>query len=202
MEEMHMNSKALVAAFCISVASLAAVQAIAQTQTTEKYVMVNGQVVRYDPGKVIVVRSDKGDIVYQLAPSASVPSDVQVGRNVTLFTEPGLDGQTQLVSRVTTTAVTPEGNVKRTTEDTRQMPNGTTTKTTTTTISGRVEAYEPGKLVTITQADGTRTTYMITAQSKLPADLAVGKAVAIVPVVGADGQSVQTITYILAPSQD
>jgi hypothetical protein len=105
------------------------------------------------------------------------------------------------VSRVTTTAVTPEGNVKKVTEDTRRGPNGETTRTTTTSISGRVDAYEAGKLVTITQADGTRVTYMINAQSKLPADLAVGKAVAIVPVVGPDGQTIQTLTYILTPQQ-
>jgi hypothetical protein len=201
---MHMNSKAIVAAFCLSVAAAAASTALAVAPAAEgeKYVMINGQVVRYEPGKVIVVRGADGqDIVYQMAPAASVPEDVKVGKAVTLYTEPGVDGRSQLVSRVTTTSVTPEGNLKRTTEDTRQLPNGTTTRTTTTTtLTGRVEAYEAGKTISIVQADGSRTTYLINAQSKLPADLAIGKAVTIVPVVTPDGQtSVQTITYILAP---
>jgi uncharacterized protein YndB with AHSA1/START domain len=188
-----MNTKALVAAFCISIAALASVQALAG----DKYVMINGQVVKYEPGKTIVVRSaDNRETVYTLSPSVAVPADVKVGRDVTLYTEASADGSSQLVSRVVTTSVTPEGNVKRTTEDTRTLPSGTTTRTTTTTISGRVEAYEAGKLITITSEDGSKATYVINAQSKLPAGLVVGKTVTIVP---SDGQTVGSVTYIVEP---
>ncbi len=188
-----MNIKALVAASCLTIAGLASVQAIAGD--SDKYVMINGQVVRYEPGKTIVVRgADSREVVYMLSPNVQIPADVKVGRDVTLFTEAGADGTSQLVSRVTTTSVTPEGNVKRTTEDTRTLPSGTTTRTTTTTISGRVEAYEAGKLITITGADGSRTTYMINQTSKLPAGLAVGKTVTIVP---ADGNVAGSVTYVI-----
>jgi len=115
------------------------------TQTETKYVTVDGEVVRYDPGRVIVIRgADNKEITYTLSPSIVVPADVKVGRRVTLYSEPGKDGATQLVSRVTTTSVTAEGNVKRTTEDTRVLPSGATTRTTTTTITGKVEVYEAG----------------------------------------------------------
>lgn len=188
-----MKTKALVAAFSIGITALASVQALAGD--SDKYVMINGQVVRYEPGKTIVVKgADNREVVYMLSPNVTIPADVKVGRDVTLFTEAGADGNSQLVSRVTTTSVTPEGNVKRTTEDTRTLPSGTTTRTTTTTISGRVEAYEAGKLITITAADGSRTTYMINQSSKLPVGLAVGKTVTIVP--GADNTA-GSVTYVI-----
>ena len=88
-----------------------------------------------------------------------MPAEVQVGRRVTLYTERGKDGATQLVSRVTTTSITSEGNVKRTTEDTRHLPSGATTRTTTTNTSGKVAAYEAGKTLTITRPDGSKVTY-------------------------------------------
>lgn len=191
-----MNTKALVAAFSISIAALASAQAFAQATDAEKYVMINGQVVRYEPGKTIVVRGvDNREVVYTLSPSVAVPADVKVGRDVTLYTEANAAGGTQLVSRVVTTSVTPEGNVKRTTEDTRNTATGTT-RTTMTTISGKVDAYEAGKMITITGVDGSRTTYVINAQSKLPAGLVVGKTVTIIP---GDGQTAGTVTYVVTP---
>src|SRR4029450_1404206 len=101
----------------------------------------------------------------QRQPTAAVPADVKIGRRVTLFTEPGKDGATQLVSRVTTTSVTPEGNVKSTTEDTRTLPSGVTTKTTTTTLTGTGAAYEAGKTLTVTKSDGSKVTYVINEKS-------------------------------------
>ena len=95
---------------------------------------------------MIVIRgTDNKETTYTLSPSIVVPAEVQVGRRITLFTEPGRDGATQLVSRVVTTSVTSEGDLKRTTEDTRHLPSGATTRTTTTTITGKVEVYEAGK---------------------------------------------------------
>jgi hypothetical protein len=181
-----------------------AVSAAAQTQTTEtttrtevKPVVISGEVVRYEPGHVIVVRSrDGGEVSYTLMPSLTVPADVQVGRTVTLYTEPGEEGAT-LVKRVTTTSVTPSGNVKRTTEETRTSPKGERTTETTTTVSGTVQAYEPSKSITITRADGTEVTYVINDQSVLPTGIAIGRRVTIYPstVTSGSDQMVQRVVY-------
>jgi hypothetical protein len=195
-----MKLNVFVAGLCIGVAPVASSQAFAQTTTTEtKQVTVDGDVVSYEPGKVIVIRgADSKEVSYTLAPSLVVPADVQVGHRVTLYTEMGTDGATQIVSRVTSTSVTPDGKVKRTTEDTRVLPSGATTKTTTTNISGKVAAYEAGKTLTITRADGSKVTYLINSSSKVPADLVVGKTVSILPLATTDpGDPVaQTITYV------
>ena len=190
-----MKLNAFVAGLCIGVAALASSQAFAQTT---QYVTVDGDVVRYEPGQVIVIRgADNKEISYTLAPSIVMPADVKVGRRVTLYTEPGTNGTTQVVSRVTTTSVTPSGNVKSTTEDTRVLPSGATTRTTTTTISGKVAAYEAGKTLTITRADGTKVTYLLNGTSTVPTDLVVGKTVTILPLATNNpGDPIaQTITY-------
>jgi hypothetical protein len=158
-----------------------------------------GDVIRYEPGRVIVVRgNDNREMSYTLAPRAVVPNGIAVGRKVTLYTEPSPDGGSQLVSRVTTTSVTPEGNIQRTTEDTRTNAAGGTTTTTTTTVTGKVMVYEPGKTLTITKADGSQATYVITGTSNIPADLAIGKSITIVPVVGSNPGEymVKTVTYV------
>jgi hypothetical protein len=208
---MSMKSTLFVTAFCIGVAVVASGQALAQTtQTTQttktetKYTAVDGEVVRYDPGHLIVVRgADNKEITYTLSPSITVPAEVKVGRKVTLFTEPGTDGTTQLVSRVTTTSVSPAGDVKRTTEDTRHLSTGATSLTTTTTITGTVEAYEAGKTLTLTRDDGSKVTYVINAKSKVPADLVVGKTVTILPMAtsGLGEPVAQTITYVTTKTE-
>jgi hypothetical protein len=195
-----MKLTVFIAGLCIGVAPVASAQALAPTTQTEtKYVMVDGEVVRYDAGRVIVIRgADNKEITYTLSPSIVVPAEVKVGRRVTLYTEPAKDGGTQLVSRVTTTSVTSEGNVKSTTEETRTLPSGATTRTTTTNISGKVEAYEMGKTLTITRSDGTKVSYVINEKSKVPADLVIGKTVSILPLAasGSGETVVQTITYV------
>jgi hypothetical protein len=195
-----MKMKVLVAGLCISAAPVASVLAFAQTttQAETKYVTVDGDVVRYEPGKLIVVRgADNKEASFVLSPSVVMPMEVAVGRRVTLFTQPGPDGSTQVVSRVTTTSVTPEGNLKRTTEDTRVLPSGATEKTTTTNISGKVAAYETGKTLTITRSDGSQATYLVTDKTKIPTDLVVGKTVTILPLATNDpGEPVaQSVTY-------
>jgi len=162
-----------------------------------KTTTVSGEVVRYEPGKMIVVRDPSRKVVtYALAPNVDVSADVEVGRRVTLYTEPAIAGKA-LVSRVVTTSVTSEGKVKQTTEETRTSPSGATTKTTTTTTSaGMVEAYVPGKTITITRADGTKVTYMINEQSQVPADIVIGKSVSIVPLSSSGEPVVRTITII------
>ena len=195
-----MKLNVLIAGLCISVAPVVSGQAFAQTTQTEtKYVTVDGEVVRYEAGRVIVIRgADNKEITYTLSPSIVVPAEVKVGRRVTLFSELDKDGATQLVSRVTTTSITSEGDVKRTTEDTRHLPSGATTRTTTTTVSGKVEAYEAGKTLTITRYDGSKVTYVINEKSKVPPDLVIGRTVSILPLTttGTGELVAQTITYI------
>jgi hypothetical protein len=195
-----MKLTVLTAGLCISAALVASYPASAQTTPTEtKYVTIDGEVVRYEAGRVIVIRGvDNKEIAYTLSPSIVVPAEVKVGRRVTLYTEPGKDGGTQLVSRVTTTSVTPDGNVTRTTEETRHLPSGETTRTTTTTVSGQVAAYEAGKTLTITRFDGSKVTYVINDKSSVPADLVIGKTVSILPLTTTSpgGPVAQTITYV------
>ena len=196
-----MKVSALIAGLCIIATPVLSGQAVVETPAAEaKYVTIDGEVVRYEAGRVIVVRgADNKEVTYTLTPSIAVPAEVKVGQRVTLYTEPAKDGGTQLVTRVTTTSITPEGKVQRTTEDTRTLPSGATTKTTTTTISGTVVAYEAGKTVTVTRADGTRVTYILNEKSQVPADLVIGKTITIVPLTstGTGEPVAQTITYIV-----
>jgi hypothetical protein len=193
-----MKLKVFVAVLCASTALVASGPAFAQTTQTEtKYVTVDGEVIRYEAGRVIAIRGADGkEVVYTLSPTTVVPADVQVGRRVTLYTEPGKDGATQLVSRVTTTSVTPEGNVKSTTEDTRVLPSGATTRTTTTTFTGKVAAYQAGKTLTITRFDGSKVTYLINDKSTVPADMIIGKTVTVLPLAAPGEPVAQTITYV------
>jgi hypothetical protein len=149
-----------------------------KTRTTT----INGEVVRYDPGHTIVVREpDSRVVTFPLASDANIPADIQVGKRVTVYTEPSAEGGTTVVKRVITTSVTPEGQTMRTTQETRTEPSGMTTTTTNTTVSGTVEAYTAGKSVTVLQADGSRVTYMIAPQSSVPEEVVVGKTITIVP---------------------
>jgi hypothetical protein len=193
-----MKLKVFVAVLCASTALVASGPAFAQTTQIEtKYVTVDGEVIRYEAGRVIAIRGADGkEVVYTLSPTTVVPADVQVGRRVTLYTEPGKDGATQLVSRVTTTSVTPEGNVKSTTEDTRVLPSGATTRTTTTTFTGKVAAYQAGKTLTITRFDGSKVTYLINDKSTVPADMIIGKTVTVLPLAAPGEPVAQTITYV------
>jgi hypothetical protein len=152
---------------------------------TQKKTTVTGEVVSFVPGKTIVVRRSPGDDVTMALSSAveMPPAEVQVGQRVTLYTEPGADGNTT-VSRITTTSITPEGQAKRTVEETRTSPTGETSKTTTVTVQGTVKTYTPGKSFTILKTDGTPVTYKIAENANMPADLAVGKVVTIHQIPG------------------
>lgn len=188
-----MKLTTLLVVACIGLAAVAS----AQTATETKVVTINGEVVSYEPGRTIVVRQpDQRVVTYTLAPNVTVPADVKVGRTVTLYTEPGEAGAT-VVSRVVSTSVTPEGNVKRTTEETRTTASGATTRTTTTEISGKVEAFETGKTLTIVKSDGSKTTYMLTGQSQVPSDLTIGKTVTIVIGGSPDEPVAKTVTYTI-----
>jgi hypothetical protein len=169
----------------------------ATTPSGDKYTTVTGEVIRYDAGRTIVLREpNRKEVTFTLAPDIVVPEDIRIGRKVTLFTEAG-DGGATLVKRVTTTSMTPEGNVKRTTNETRTSPSGALTTTSTTSINGVVQSYDAGKSITLTRPDGTTVTYVVNDRSQLPADLAVGKRVVIrtVPLTGSNDLAVEKVTY-------
>jgi uncharacterized protein YndB with AHSA1/START domain len=158
-------------------------------------VTVVGEIVRYEPGKVIVLRdAAKKEVTYMLTPSLTIPTGVEVGRRVTLYTTRRDDGSST-VTRVTT-SVTPEGDVKRKVERTHTDAAGVTTRTTTTMINGKVQAYVPGRSVTITRADGTQVTYVINERTHVPKGLAIGRTIVLRPAVVTDDSLVaEVITY-------
>jgi hypothetical protein len=167
------------------------------TQTETKTVTITGEVIRYEPGRTIVIRDpSQKTVTYTLTPSVTIPEDVQVGRTVTLYTDTDPAG-VAVVRRVTTTSITPEGQTKQTTEETRTNAAGDTTRTTTTTISGMVKTYETGKSITVTRSDGTLVTYVLSPQSDVPADLAIGKEVTILvdPSASASKPMAKKVTY-------
>jgi hypothetical protein len=188
-----MKASAILAVAILSTGVL--VSAPAYVAAADKPITVVGEVVRYEPGHVIVLRdADSKEVTYTLTPSVTIPTGVEVGRRVTLYTTRGDDGAFT-VTRVTT-SVTPEGNLQRTVERTHTNPAGETTRTTTTTISGTVQAYEPGHSVTITRSDGTQVTYMLNERTHLPEGLAVGRTIMLRPAVVTDDTKVaDTITY-------
>jgi hypothetical protein len=168
-------------------ATLLVAQEVTTKQTTvlspenPRIVTITGEVVKYQPGQTIVLRQpDKRVVTYTLSPGAILPEDIQIGRTVTVSTEPSSDGSgPAVVTKVTTTSMTPEGQTKTTTERTEMSPSGETSKTTTTTISGTVSAFEPGQFITIERPDHQTIRYTITQESQLPQDLTVGKTVTI-----------------------
>ena len=168
-------------------ATLLSAQEVSTKQTTiessgsPRIVTITGEVVRFEPGQTIVLRGpDQKVTTYTLAPSAILPSDLSVGRTVTVSTEPSSDASgPATVTKVTTTSMTSDGQKKTTVERTETSPNGDTMKTTTTTIEGTVSAYEPGQFITIEKPDHQTVRYTITRESQLPQDLTVGKTVTI-----------------------
>ena len=168
-------------------ATLLGAQEVTTKQTTtlssdsSRIVTITGEVVKYEPGQTIVLRQpDKKVVTYTLGPGAVLPDDIQIGRTVTVSTEPSGDGSgPAVVTKVTTTSMTPEGQMKTTTERTETSPSGDMSKTTTTTISGTVSAFEPGQFITIESPDHQTVRYTIAQDSQLPQDLAVGKTVTV-----------------------
>jgi hypothetical protein len=142
---------------------------------TTKTTTIEGKVVRYEPGKTIVVLGpDKKEMTYTLASDVNAASDVQVGREVSLSTEPGENGAV-MVHRITTRSVTSDGKIKTDTQTHSMDANGNETTTNASSITGTVSAFEPGKSVTITLPDKKSVVYTLDTSSVVPSDIAVGK---------------------------
>lgn len=150
-------------------------------KTTTRTTTVTGSVVKYTPGQTIILKSTDGkETTYAIGPSIVVPAEVQVGKSVTISTEPASDGSgPAMVTRFETTSIDSQGQVKSTTEKTVVSQSGQTTKSTQTTVYGTVTAYEPGASITIEQPGQQTVTYTVTTESQLPKDLAIGKSVTI-----------------------
>jgi len=168
-----------------------------QKSVQTRTVTVTGDVVRYEAGRAIVVRSPDGrEVTYAIAPDISAPPEVTVGRRVSIVTEPSAAGPV-LVTRITTDSVTADGQIRTTTEKTEVAPPGAETKTQTTTVYGTITAYEPGRSISLLQPNRKTVTYTIDAGSALPTGIATGKTVVIRTITrpGASRPLVRKVTY-------
>ena len=164
-----------------------------KTTTTTQTTSTSGSVVRYEPGHTLVLREGNRTVTYTLSPDVVIPADVEVGRTVTVTTDPANE---KTVTKIVTTDTDEMGRPRRTTETREVDSRGNMTTTKTTRVFGTIESYEAGKSVTIVKPNGDRVTYLITNQSRLPGDVTVGKKVTILttPGAGASEPVVKTIT--------
>ena len=179
----------LAGGMALATTGLAQQEQTTTTQTTQvtddgvsrstKTTTIEGKVVRYEPGKTIVVLGpDNKEMTYMLASSIDAPADVAVGRLVSLNTEPS-DGGAVTVSRITVRSVTSDGKIKSETQTQTTDASGNTSTSKSTTITGTVSAFEPGKSVTIQLPDKKTVVYTVDSSSSVPSDMAVGKTYTI-----------------------
>ena len=86
-----MNSRILVVAGLLAAAAPAASQA-QQTEVVVAPVVVSGEVIRFEPGRTIVIKSEGREVSYMLTPELALPAELQLGRRVTVHSERGADG--------------------------------------------------------------------------------------------------------------
>jgi len=185
-------------------------QSTSQQTTTTTTRTVSGSVVQYTPGKTIVVQDADGKTTtYTIGSSVTVPSEVQVGKKVTIYSQPSPDGSgSAVVTRVETTTVSPQGSFGSANPPSSMSSSSSTsslrpsdqsaspsnpsasqqsqtteqrseTTTTTSGISGKVTAYQVGKSITVNEPGKGPVVYVIDTQSDLPKDVAVGQTVTI-----------------------
>lgn len=197
----------------LSTAGLAAQTTTTTKQTTvqqspdgaTRIVQYTGEVVSYEPGKTIVLRHPDSQVVtYTIAPRVTVPTEVQVGRRVTLVTEPGASGTT-MVTRVTTVTTSPasgpeaQTSVSTSRETVVQSPSGaqtTTTTTKTTTVTGEVVRLEPGRSIMLRGPDSKVITYTLAPSLSVPAEVQAGRRVIVYTEPAASGVLVTRITTV------
>jgi uncharacterized OB-fold protein len=160
--------------------------------TTTTRTTFSGPVVSYQPGQMIVLREDGRTVSYMLSPSADIPSDVAVGKVVTVTTTP----DTKTVTRVVSTDTTMQGQPRQTTETREVDSSGNVTTTRETTVYGTVSSFDASKSLTITDKHGKRVTYIVTDQSQVPTSIKIGKKVRIytIPASGSSEPVVKRVT--------
>jgi hypothetical protein len=174
--------------------AIAAVAAIAATEDVNaSRVIISGDVVRYEAGKTIVVRSADGkEVTYAIAPALAAPAGVVVGRRVTLVTEAS-DSGAVAVTRITTE---PGPEATTTVTETTVAPPAPEPKTQITSEYGTVSDYEAGRTITLLRPNATTVTYTIDSKSTIPADLAKGRKVVVRTVTRPGSQPVvRKVTY-------
>ena len=235
----------LVTAVFAGAAALAAAQDRTTSETKQTTVQnpdgssttITGQVIRYEPGSTIVIRrSNNTEATYTLDSSLSVPSDVAVGREVTIVTSsqdgkvriqkittmttPGGSSSMGSTSSMSSSSAAPPSDDAKTsssqqTQQTQQTtetrstasvapaqeppaPQEQTTQQTTTsrvtTVTGTVQAYEPGQSITIVGPDRKVTTYTISEDVQAPQTIAVGKRVTFKTTTVSGKPAVQSFT--------
>jgi hypothetical protein len=190
-----MNSRILVVAGLLAAA--APVAARAQQTEVAAPVIVTGDVIRYEPGRTIVIKSEGRDVSYVLTPELSVPAEVQLGRRVSIYTERSADGSDR-VTRVVTTSLTPEGQVKKTTEETRVGDSGMVTQKKTT-VTGEVVSFVPGKTIVVRRSPGDDVTMTLGSSVAMPpGEVQVGQRVTLFTEPGPDGNT--TVSRITTTS--
>ncbi len=168
------------------------------TRTTTKTTTVEGKVLRYEIGKTIVVlQSGNRETSYVLAPNATVPADIEVGRMVSLSTVNSESGP-MTVTSVTTRSVTPDGKIKTETKAQGTTPAGDKVASTTTTVTGTVKAVQTGRSVTLTLPNSTAVEYALDDASVVPADLSVGNTVTVVTTTTTTGAPVVVKTVTIS----
>jgi hypothetical protein len=197
-----MKSPFLVMAGLLIAAGPTIVSSQTQVEKVIVPVVVTGEVIRYEPGRILVVRSEGVDLTYNLSPTVTIPADVQLGRNVSVYSERGKDGITN-VTRVTSTAVTPQGELKRTTEETRVGSSGEV-RQKTTTVTGEVVSFVPGRNIVIRSDGGETMTMTLAPGVTLPAETQVGKKVTLHTEYGPDGATTvsRVMTTTITPEGD
>jgi hypothetical protein len=157
-------------------------------------VTVTGEVVRYEPGRTIVIRDpNKGEITYTLEPSLTVPADVVVGRRVRIFTEPG-DGSVK-VQRITT-ITTSSLAASAPTDAIQESVSSTTTtgasrrQTTTTTQSSSAALAAPSAAQTSKTSQTVQTTKTTTFSGTVQA-YEPGQSITVI------GPGSKTTTYTI-----
>src|SRR5215831_11496537 len=56
-------------------------QTAIESSDNPRLVTITGEVVRFEPGQTIVLRASGKETTYTLSPSATLPSDLQIGKN-------------------------------------------------------------------------------------------------------------------------
>lgn len=126
-------------AIAAAAASSGAQQATSSTTQSTTTTTTLGEVVRYEPGKTIVVRDANGrTMTYIIESGLAVPSDVQVGRKVTIYSSP-VDGSIRVQKITTTQTTNPDGTTSKSTE-VREEPGWNAGSSATQPASGDAPA--------------------------------------------------------------
>jgi len=150
-----------------------------QTTTTTQTSTITGEVVQFQPGQTIVVRDAEGKTqTYRLDPSVTVPSDVQVGRRITVYSSP-VDGSLRVQKISLVESTNPDGS-KQTRSEVRDEPamppassssagSQQTTTTTQSSSSSMSSQQPPADAPAQTQTETTKTTKTTTVSGTVKA---------------------------------